>query len=91
VLHFYILFMGAKLSPYRGTDIPGSTRRLESLTKGFGPITSQGHPFMGHGRNRWQNGLAQDWIDSSPDDSLGLSIIHIIDPILPHSALRCLN
>jgi hypothetical protein len=34
----------------------GSTRRLEGLAKDFGPITSQGHPFVGQGRNHWQNG-----------------------------------
>jgi hypothetical protein len=43
-----------------GTDIPGSTRRLEDLTKGLGPIVSQGHPFVGLGRNVWQNGSTQD-------------------------------
>jgi hypothetical protein len=30
-----------------GTDIPGSTRRQEGLTRGFGPIISQDHPFVG--------------------------------------------
>jgi hypothetical protein len=28
---------------------PRSTRRLEGLAKGFGPIISQGHPFVGQG------------------------------------------
>jgi hypothetical protein len=70
---------------------PGSTRRLEGLAEGFGPITSQGHPFVGQERNRWWNGLTQDWIGLSPDGSLGLSIIHSIDLILPRSALRRRN
>jgi hypothetical protein len=64
----------------------GSTRRLEGLAKGSGPITSQGHPFVGQGQE-W----TQDRIDSSPDGSLGLSIIHSVDLILPQSALRCRN
>jgi hypothetical protein len=33
--------------PCGGHISPESTRRLESLTKGFGPIISQGHPFVG--------------------------------------------
>jgi hypothetical protein len=36
--------------PLWGTNIPGSTRRQEGLEKGFGPIVSQGHPFVGQGR-----------------------------------------
>jgi hypothetical protein len=74
-----------------GQISPGSTRRLEGLTKGFGPIISQGHPFVGQGRNCWRNGLTQDWIDSGPDGSLDLSIIRSIDPIPPCSALRRRN
>ena len=70
---------------------PGSTRRLEGLAKGFEPIISQGHPFVGQGRNCWRNGLTQDWMDSGPDDSLDLSVIHSIDLILPRSALRRRN
>jgi hypothetical protein len=34
-----------------GTDIPGSTRRLEGLAKDSRPIIPQGHPFVGQGRN----------------------------------------
>jgi hypothetical protein len=43
---------------------------------------------MGQGRNRWRNGLTQDGIDSSPDGSMDLSIIHSSDLILLHSVLR---
>jgi hypothetical protein len=39
-----------------GTDIPGSTRRLEGLAKGFGPIVSQGRPFVGQGRTAGRMG-----------------------------------
>jgi hypothetical protein len=80
-----------RLGACGGQISPGSTRRLEGLTKYFGPITSQGHPFVGQGRNHWRNGLTQDWIDSSPDGSLGLSITHSVDLILPRSALRRRN
>jgi hypothetical protein len=34
-------------------DIPGSIRRLKDLTKDLGPNISQGHPFVGLGRNVW--------------------------------------
>jgi hypothetical protein len=78
-----------RLGACGGQISPGSTRRLEGLTKGFGPIISQGHPFVGQGRNCWWNGLTQDWIDSGVDGSLDLSIIRSIDLILPCSALRC--
>jgi hypothetical protein len=39
-----------------GQISPRSTRRQEGLAKGLGPIISQGHPFVGQGRNVWQNG-----------------------------------
>jgi IS30 family transposase len=34
-----------------GQISPGPTRSLEDLAKGLGPIVSQGHPFVGLGRN----------------------------------------
>jgi hypothetical protein len=34
-----------------GIDIPGSTRRLKDLAKDLGPNISQGHPFVGLGRD----------------------------------------
>jgi hypothetical protein len=69
----------------------GSTRRLEDLTKGLGPIVLQGHPFVGLGRNVWQSRSKQDWINSSPGSPINLSIIHYSDPILPRCALRRRN
>jgi hypothetical protein len=74
-----------------GQISPGSTRRLEGLAKSFGSIILQGHPFVGQGRNCWRNGLTQGWIDSGPDGSLDLSIIHGIDSILLRSTLRRWN
>jgi hypothetical protein len=74
-----------------GQISPGSTRRQEGLAKGLGPIISQGHPFMGQGRNVWQNGSTQERIDSSPCGSLNSNVIHSSDSILPSSALRRRN
>jgi hypothetical protein len=79
-----------RLGPYGGQISPGSTRRLEGLERLWAHY-SQGHPFVGQGRNCWRNGLTQEWIDSGPDGSLDLSIIHSIDPILPRSTLRRRN
>jgi hypothetical protein len=70
---------------------PGSTRRQEGLTKGLGPIISQGHPFVGQGRDVWQNGSTQDWINSSRGGPMDLNDICSSNPILPRSALRCRN
>ena len=74
-----------------GQISPGSTRRLEGLAKDSGPIISQGHLFVGQGRNHWQNGSTQDWINSSPDGSMDLNVIHNIDLIFPRSTLKRRN
>jgi hypothetical protein len=39
-----------RLGACGGQISPGSTRRQEGLVRGFGPITSQGHPFVGRDR-----------------------------------------
>jgi hypothetical protein len=62
--------------PCGGQISPGSTRRLEDLAKGLGPIVSQGHPFVGLGRNVWQSGSTQDWINSSPGGPMDLGFTH---------------
>jgi hypothetical protein len=74
-----------------GQISPGSTRRLEDLAKGFGPDISQGHPFMGLGRNVRQSGSAQDRINSSPDSPTDSSDIHSSDPTFPRCVLRRRN
>jgi hypothetical protein len=78
-----------------GQISPGSTRRQEGLAKGLakglGPIISQGHPFVRQGRDVWQNGSTQDWINSSPGGPMDLNDIHSSNPILQRSALRCRN
>jgi hypothetical protein len=60
-----------------------STRRQEGLTKGFGPIISQGHPFVGHGRTAGGMGRREEEADSGPGGSLDLSAIHSADPTFP--------
>jgi hypothetical protein len=65
---------------------PGSTRRQEGLAKGFRPIISQGHPFMGQGRSAGGMDRCEKEADSSPGGSLDLSAIHNVDPIFPRAA-----
>ena len=69
----------------------GFTRRLEDLVKGFGPDISQGHPFVGLGRNVWRSGSAQDRINSSPDDPTDLSNVHNSNPTFPRCVLKRRN
>jgi hypothetical protein len=66
----------------------GSTRRQEDLAEGPRPITSQGHPFVGQGRNFQQNESTRGRINSSPCSSLNSNAIRSIDPTFPRSALR---
>jgi hypothetical protein len=60
-----------------GCISPGSTRRQEGLTKGFGPVGSQGHPFMGHGRTAGGMSRRREGTDLGPGGSLDLNIIHM--------------
>jgi hypothetical protein len=69
----------------------GSTRRQEGLAKGFGPIISQGRPFVGQRRIAGGMGRHEEEADLGLGGSLDLNIIHNAGPILPHSALRCQN
>jgi hypothetical protein len=66
---------------------PGSTRRLEGLTKGFGPIISQGHPFVGQERTAGRMGQRREWANAGQCGSWGLSVIHSSDLILPRDHL----
>jgi hypothetical protein len=43
-----------------GQISPGSTRRLEGLANGFGPIVSQGHPFVGQERTAGRMGRRRE-------------------------------
>jgi hypothetical protein len=64
----------------------GSTRRQGGLAKGFGPIVSQGHPFVGQRRTAGGMDLREKEADSGPNGSLDLSAIHSIDPTFPRAA-----
>jgi hypothetical protein len=44
-----------------GQISPRSTRRIEGLANGFGPIVSQGHPFLGQGRTAGRMGRRKEW------------------------------
>jgi hypothetical protein len=69
-----------------GQISPGSTRRQEGLAKGFGPIISPGHPFVGQGRTAGGMGRREEEADLGPGGSLDLSAIHIVDPTFPRRA-----
>jgi hypothetical protein len=50
----------------------GSTRRLEGLARGLGPVTSQGFPFLGRARTTGGVGRHKKEVDSglgNPSDS----------------------
>jgi hypothetical protein len=74
-----------------GQISPGSTRRLEDLAKGSGPNVSQGHPFVGLGRDARQSGSIQDRINSSSDSPTDSSNIHSSSPTFPRYILRHRN
>jgi hypothetical protein len=76
-----------RLGACGGQISPESTGRPKDLAKGLGPNSSQGHSFVGLGRDvRW-SGLTQDWINTSPDGSINLSSNHSDDPTFPYSVL----
>jgi hypothetical protein len=72
---------------YGGRISPGSTGRLKDLVKGLGPNSSQGHPFVGLGRDVRRSGLTQDWIYASPNGPMNLSSNRNNDPTFPYSVL----
>jgi hypothetical protein len=61
-----ILKSTQRLGACGGQISSGSTRRQECLVKGFGPIISQGHPFVGQGRTAGGMGRREEEADSSP-------------------------
>jgi hypothetical protein len=64
----------------------GSTRRQEGLARGFGSVTSQGHPFVGRGRTTSGVGRLEKEVDSgpgSPSDSCAIRSTH---PSFPRMA-----
>jgi hypothetical protein len=72
-----------RLGACGGRISPGSTRRQKGLTKGFGPIVSQGRPLVGQGRIAGGMGRRKEGADLGPGGSLDLSDIHSTDPTFP--------
>jgi hypothetical protein len=66
-----------------GQISPRSTRKQEGLTKGFGPIISQGHLFVGQGRTAGGMGRHEEEADSGPSGLLDLSAIHFANLTFP--------
>jgi hypothetical protein len=75
-----------RLGACGGQISPGSTRRQEGLAKGFEPIISPDHPFVGQGRTDGGMGRREEEADSGPGGSLDLSAIHSADPTFPRRA-----
>jgi hypothetical protein len=75
----------------RGQISPGSTRRLEGLVKGFGPIISQGRPLVGQGRTAGRMGRRKEGADVGPSGSWDLSVIHSANSIFPRDILERQN
>jgi hypothetical protein len=68
-----------------GQISPGPLERQEALAKGFGPIISQGHPFVGQVRTAGGMGRCEKEADSGPGGSLDLSVLHSADPTFPRT------
>jgi hypothetical protein len=69
-----------------GQISPGSTRRQEGLARGFGPVTSQGHPFMGQERTNSEVGRHEKEADSGPSTLSDVNAVLSVHPIFPHTA-----
>jgi hypothetical protein len=60
-----------RLGACGGQISPGATRRLEGLANGFGLIVSQGHRFVGQGRNAGRRDRRREWTSSDQGGSRG--------------------
>jgi hypothetical protein len=65
---------------------PRSTRRQEGLARGFGPVTSQGHPFVGQDRTTGGVGQPEKEAESGLGNSLDSRAIRSVHPTFPHVA-----
>jgi hypothetical protein len=65
---------------------PGSTRKQEGLAGGFGPVTSQGHPFVGRNRTAGGVGRHEKEADSGPSNPSDSSAIRSAHPTFPRAA-----
>jgi hypothetical protein len=62
---------------------PGPREGKKASRKVFGPIVSQGHPFVGHGRTTGGMGRRREGTDLGPGGLCDLNIIHSTDPTFP--------
>jgi hypothetical protein len=74
-----------RLGACGGQISPGSTRRQEGLTRGFGPVISQGHPFVGQGRTTGGMDQCGKEADSGPNDPSDLSAIQSAHSTFPRA------
>jgi hypothetical protein len=65
---------------------PWSTRRQEGLSRGFGPVTSQGHPFVGQDRTTGGVGRPEKEADSGPGNPSDSCAIRSAHPTFPRAA-----
>jgi hypothetical protein len=66
--------INSKIGGLWGQISPGSTRRRKVLVRGLGPVTPQGHPFMG--RAKANGGMGQS--EKKTDSSLGIPSNHAL-------------
>jgi hypothetical protein len=69
-----------RLGACGGEISPGSTRRQEGLARGYGPVTSQGHPFVGRDRTTRGVGRHEKEADSGPSNPSDSSAIRSAHP-----------
>jgi hypothetical protein len=74
-----------RLGACGGQISPGSTRRQEGLTRGFGPVTMQGHPFVGQEKTTSRVGQHEKGADSSPNNPSDVNAILSVHPIFPRT------
>jgi hypothetical protein len=75
-----------RLGACGGQISPGSTRRQEGLARGFGPVTSQGHPFVGQEITTGGVGQHEKGADSGPSNPSDVNAILSVHPIFPRAA-----
>jgi hypothetical protein len=80
-----ILKSTQRLGAYGGQISPRSTRRQEGLARGFGPVISQGHPFVGKGRTTGGMGRHGKEADSGPNRPSDSSAIHSVRSTFPRA------
>jgi hypothetical protein len=75
-----------RLGACGGQISPGSTRRQEGLVRGFGPVISQGHLFVGQGRTTGGMGQRGKEAGSGLSNSSNSSAIRSVRPTFLRAA-----